>query len=77
MSDGEKYKPTEHDGKKEDGTEDKRVSSEHGFGSNHEEASKQGQKGGEVSQSEGEVYKPSEHDGLKKNGEPDARMKGN
>ncbi|GAA5849054.1 hypothetical protein JCM3766R1_002282 [Sporobolomyces carnicolor] len=77
MSDEGTYKPTEHGGKKEDGSPDKRVSSEHGFGADHEEAKKQGQKGGSVSQQEGEVYKPSEHDGLKKNGEPDHRMKGN
>lgn len=31
-SDGETYKPSEHGGLKKDGTEDKRVSSEHGFG---------------------------------------------
>lgn len=31
-SDGETYKPTEHGGLKKDGTEDKRTSSEHGFG---------------------------------------------
>lgn len=29
---GEAYKPSEHDGLKKDGTEDKRTSSEHGFG---------------------------------------------
>ena len=32
-------RPTEHDGLKEDGTEDKRVSSEHGFGGDRERAS--------------------------------------
>jgi len=31
-STGESYKPSEHDGLKKDGTEDKRLSSEHGFG---------------------------------------------
>lgn len=31
-STGESYKPSEHDGLKKDGTEDKRTSSEHGFG---------------------------------------------
>ncbi|GHJ87461.1 hypothetical protein NliqN6_3863 [Naganishia liquefaciens] len=31
-STGETYKPSEHDGLKKDGTPDKRVSSEHGFG---------------------------------------------
>jgi hypothetical protein len=29
---GEQYKPSEHGGVKKDGTEDKRTSSEHGFG---------------------------------------------
>ncbi|GAA5941447.1 uncharacterized protein JCM15063_006105 [Sporobolomyces koalae] len=71
-STGETYKPTEHDGKTEGGEPDKRVSSEHGFGGDREEASKQGQKGG-ATQPE-EVYKPSEHDGLRKDGQPDKRM---
>ena len=31
-SGGESYKPSEHGGMKKDGTEDKRTSSEHGFG---------------------------------------------
>jgi hypothetical protein len=31
-SGGESYKPSEHGGVKKDGTEDKRTSSEHGFG---------------------------------------------
>ncbi|GAA5946956.1 hypothetical protein JCM3765_002091 [Sporobolomyces pararoseus] len=75
MSSEGTYKPTEHGGKTEGGEQDKRVSSEHGFGKDHEEASKQGQKGGATQPDE--VYKPSEHDGLKKNGEPDGRMKGN
>jgi hypothetical protein len=31
-SGGDNYKPSEHGGVKKDGTEDKRTSSEHGFG---------------------------------------------
>ncbi|GAA5939041.1 uncharacterized protein JCM15063_004403 [Sporobolomyces koalae] len=45
------YKPSEHDGLKKDGTPDKRMSSEHGFGGddgpNPHEA---GKKGGKVGQ---------------------------
>ncbi|GAA5887342.1 hypothetical protein JCM16303_006597 [Sporobolomyces ruberrimus] len=44
------YKPTEHGGLKEDGTPDKRVSSEHGFGGDKELASEAGTKGGKVGQ---------------------------
>ncbi|KAJ9103682.1 hypothetical protein QFC20_004685 [Naganishia adeliensis] len=60
---GEKYKPSEHDGLKEDGTPDKRVSSEHGFGGDRERASEAAKAGGSA-----EKYKPSEHDGLKEDG---------
>ncbi|KAJ9128068.1 hypothetical protein QFC24_000359 [Naganishia onofrii] len=70
---GEKYKPSEHDGLKEDGTPDKRVSSEHGFGGDRERASEAGKAGGHSSGSSGEKYKPSEHDGLKEDGTPDKR----
>jgi len=65
---GEKYKPSEHDGLKEDGTPDKRVSSEHGFGGDRERASEAGKAGGSA-----EKYKPTEHDGLKEDGTPDKR----
>ncbi|BGP16248.1 hypothetical protein JCM10213v2_004246 [Rhodosporidiobolus nylandii] len=41
------YRPTEHGGLKKDGTPDKRVSSEHGFGGNKELASEAGRLGGE------------------------------
>ncbi|KAJ9109035.1 hypothetical protein QFC21_000361 [Naganishia friedmannii] len=54
---------------KEDGTPDKRVSSEHGFGGDRERASEAGKSGG----SSGEKYKPTEHDGLKEDGTPDKR----
>ncbi|KAI5480726.1 hypothetical protein MNV49_007653 [Pseudohyphozyma bogoriensis] len=40
------YKPTEHDGLKQDGTPDKRVSSEHGLGGDRERASELGKQGG-------------------------------
>lgn len=65
-----------HDGLKKDGTEDKRVSSEHGLGADRERASELGKQGGKASGGgeQGETYKPSEHDGLKKNGEPDKRV---
>ncbi|KAL7418576.1 hypothetical protein Q5752_007034 [Cryptotrichosporon argae] len=74
------YKPTEHDGLKQDGTPDKRVSSEHGFGGSdgpdpHVEGAKGGRaSGGSGGNGGGETYKPSEHDGLKKDGTPDKRL---
>ncbi|GAA6022313.1 hypothetical protein JCM11491_005260 [Sporobolomyces phaffii] len=43
------YKPSEHDGLKQDGTPDKRMSSEHGFGGDREKASEMGKKGGKSS----------------------------
>ncbi|KAI9632922.1 uncharacterized protein MKK02DRAFT_40296 [Dioszegia hungarica] len=69
------YKPTEHDGLKQDGTPDKRVSSEHGFGgSDGPDPHVEGAKGGKASGStDGETYKPSEHGGLKKDGTEDKR----
>ncbi|RSH84088.1 hypothetical protein EHS25_005333 [Saitozyma podzolica] len=69
------YKPTEHDGLKMDGTPDKRVSSEHGFGgSDGPDPHVEGQKGGHSSGgSGGEKYKPSEHGGVKKDGTEDKR----
>lgn len=39
------YKPSEHDGLKQDGTPDKRMSSEHGFGGDRQFASEMGKKG--------------------------------
>ncbi|GAA5918939.1 hypothetical protein JCM1841_006694 [Sporobolomyces salmonicolor] len=42
------YKPSEHGGQKKDGSPDKRVSSEHGFGGNKELAHEAGKKGGSV-----------------------------
>ncbi|WVR04480.1 hypothetical protein IAU60_001483 [Kwoniella sp. DSM 27419] len=71
------YKPTEHDGLKQDGTPDKRVSSEHGFGgSDGPDPHVEGAKGGKASgTTDGETYKPSEHGGLKKDGTEDARTR--
>ncbi|KAI5479751.1 hypothetical protein MNV49_003012 [Pseudohyphozyma bogoriensis] len=40
------YKPTEHDGLKQDGSPDKRVSSEHGLGGDRERARELGKQGG-------------------------------
>jgi len=49
-STGETYRPKEHDGLKEDGNPDKRVSSEHGFGgSDGPDPHVEGQKGGKTS----------------------------
>ncbi|WWC67756.1 uncharacterized protein I206_101668 [Kwoniella pini CBS 10737] len=68
------YKPSEHDGLKQDGTPDKRLSSDHGFGgSDGPDPHVEGQKGGSVSGTDN--YKPSEHDGLTKSGEEDQRTK--
>ncbi|KAK9895797.1 hypothetical protein P389DRAFT_195925 [Cystobasidium minutum MCA 4210] len=47
------YKPSAHGGQKEDGGEDKRMSSEHGFGGDRERASAAGQKGGSASYDNG------------------------
>ncbi|BGP24799.1 hypothetical protein JCM10295v2_003719 [Rhodotorula toruloides] len=44
------YRPKEHDGKKKDGSPDRRVSSEHGFGGNKELASEAGKRGGSKTQ---------------------------
>lgn len=43
------YKPSEHDGLKEDGTPDKRMNPEHGFGGDHDRAVEAGKKGGKAS----------------------------
>ncbi|MCJ1287046.1 hypothetical protein MMC26_006393 [Xylographa opegraphella] len=67
------YKPTEHDGLKQDGTPDKRVGTgefAHGQVDPHEA----GKAGGQTSGSSGEQYKPSENDGLKKDGTEDGRV---
>ncbi|WWD16256.1 hypothetical protein CI109_100682 [Kwoniella shandongensis] len=76
------YKPSEHDGLKQDGTPDKRVSSEHGFGgSDGPDPHVEGAKGGKASggstegESGGDTYKPSEHGGLKKDGTEDKRTR--
>ncbi|TNY24491.1 hypothetical protein DMC30DRAFT_386575 [Rhodotorula diobovata] len=66
------YKPSEHDGLREDGSEDKRMSSSHGFGGDRERAAEAGRKGGKAQPDE--VYKPSEHGGMTKSGEPDKRL---
>ncbi|KAL7005823.1 hypothetical protein EMMF5_004559 [Cystobasidiomycetes sp. EMM_F5] len=47
------YKPKLHDGKKQDGSDDSRVSSEHGFGGDRQRASESGQKGGSASYENG------------------------
>ena len=65
------YKPSEHGGLKEDGTQDKRTTPEHGFGGDRERASAEGAKGGKTQPEE--VYKPSEHGGVKKDGTNDSR----
>ncbi|KAK1927743.1 hypothetical protein DB88DRAFT_479089 [Papiliotrema laurentii] len=69
------YKPSEHDGLRQDGQPDKRLSSEHGFGgSDGPDPHVEGAKGGKASGgSGGETYKPSEHGGLKKDGTEDKR----
>ncbi|MCJ1405683.1 hypothetical protein MMC11_008912 [Xylographa trunciseda] len=67
------YKPTEHDGLKQDGTPDKRVGTgefAHGQVDPHEA----GKAGGQTSGSTGEQYKPTENDGLKKDGTEDGRV---
>ena len=43
---------TEHGGLKEDGTEDKRTRSDHGFGADRERASEEGKKGGSTGSSD-------------------------
>ncbi|KAF3184781.1 hypothetical protein TWF106_004858 [Orbilia oligospora] len=74
MSSGSKYKPTENNGLKEDGTEDKRVNSEHGFGGqDRDHVSEMGRKGGQTQPDE--IYKPSEHGGLKSDGTEDKRTR--
>ncbi|TVY71172.1 hypothetical protein LSUE1_G006164 [Lachnellula suecica] len=79
------YKPTEHDGLKEDGTPDKRVGTgefAHGKVDPHEAGKQGGQTTGTTSDDSGSAasggdYKPTEHDGLTKDGKPDGRVKGN
>lgn len=65
------YKPSEHGGLKEDGTPDKRVQTEHGFGGDRDRASQLGQEGGKTQPDD--IYKPSEHGGTKKDGSNDSR----
>ncbi|KAK2616818.1 hypothetical protein QQS21_000195 [Conoideocrella luteorostrata] len=85
------YKPTEHDGLKQDGTPDKRVGTgefAHGKVDPHEAGKAGGKTTGDGSNnysenssgdtgSSGGDYKPTEHDGLRKDGQPDGRVKGN
>ncbi|KAF3020269.1 hypothetical protein E8E14_012827 [Neopestalotiopsis sp. 37M] len=79
------YKPTEHDGKKLDGSQDKRVGTgefAHGKVDPHEAGKKGGHTSGSGglgsdSSAQGGDYKPTEHQGLTKSGEPDRRVKGN
>jgi len=78
------YKPTEHDGLRQDGQPDKRVGTgefAHGKVDPHEAGKAGGQTGGSAggsaSGSSGEDYKPTENDGLRKDGQPDGRVKGN
>ncbi|RVD81387.1 uncharacterized protein DFL_009253 [Arthrobotrys flagrans] len=69
-----KYKPSEHSGLKEDGTQDQRVSSEHGFGGqNREHVAEVGRKGGHTQPDD--IYKPSEHGGMKTGGTEDKRTR--
>ncbi|KFA81802.1 hypothetical protein S40288_07009 [Stachybotrys chartarum IBT 40288] len=84
------YKPTEHDGLREDGKPDGRVGTgefAHGKVDSHQ-AGREGGKttdtgsastGGSTdsSGSGGGTYKPTEHGGLKEDGTPDGRVKGN
>jgi len=79
------YKPTEHEGLKQDGTPDKRVGTgafAHGKVDPHEAGAQGGKSSGTgegdtSSSTEGGDYKPTENDGLKKDGTPDMRVKGN
>ncbi|OAA70166.1 hypothetical protein LEL_09982 [Akanthomyces lecanii RCEF 1005] len=71
------YKPTEHDGLKQD-------EFAHGKVDPHKAGAKGGNQSGDgtgetqsASDSSGGDYKPTEHDGLRKDGEPDGRVKGN
>ncbi|CAN8105475.1 unnamed protein product [Discula destructiva] len=79
------YKPTEHDGLKQDGTPDKRVGTgefAHGKVDPVEAGKQGGQTGGstgsdDASGATGGDYKPTDHGGLTKDGKPDGRVKGN
>ncbi|KAG5970013.1 hypothetical protein E4U55_001877 [Claviceps digitariae] len=84
------YRPSEHDGLKQDGTPDKRVGTgEFAYGKvdPHEAGAEGGKTSGtgsggsstsSDSQDSGEGdYKPTENDGLRKDGKPDGRVKGN
>ncbi|TVY18977.1 hypothetical protein LARI1_G003371 [Lachnellula arida] len=81
------YKPTEHDGLKEDGTPDKRVGTGE-FAQGQVDPTTAGKKGGQTSGSgsggdgdsagsedSGGDYKPTEHGGLTKDGKVDGRVK--
>ncbi|KAF3768707.1 hypothetical protein M406DRAFT_337085 [Cryphonectria parasitica EP155] len=79
------YKPTEHDGLRQDGQPDKRVGTgEFAQGKvDPHEAGKQGGKASGLGSASGggdgggDAYKPTENDGLTKDGKPDGRVKGN
>ncbi|KKY34514.1 hypothetical protein UCDDA912_g05517 [Diaporthe ampelina] len=79
------YKPTEHDGLKQDGTPDKRVGTGQEFAQGKVDPHEAGAQGGKTSGtsggasggSGGDDYKPTENDGLRKDGQPDGRVKGN
>ncbi|KAI3394542.1 hypothetical protein diail_2591 [Diaporthe ilicicola] len=78
------YKPTEHDGLKQDGTPDKRVGTgqfAQGKVDPHEAGAQGGKSsgtpGGADTGATGGDYKPTENDGLRKDGQPDGRVKGN
>ncbi|KAL2208467.1 hypothetical protein CC79DRAFT_1395460 [Sarocladium strictum] len=81
------YKPTEHDGLRQDGQPDQRVGTGE-FAHGKVDPHKAGAEGGKTSGSgegglgassggDGEDYKPTEHGGLRKDGKPDGRVKGN
>ncbi|GAB7345557.1 hypothetical protein MBLNU457_3867t1 [Dothideomycetes sp. NU457] len=79
------YKPTEHDGLRQDGQPDGRVGTGQ-FAQGKVDPHKAGHEGGkssgvpggsDSSTSAGDDYKPTEHDGLRKDGQPDGRVKGN
>ncbi|KAK9781670.1 hypothetical protein AB5N19_06102 [Seiridium cardinale] len=79
------YKPTEHDGLRQDGKPDQRVGTgefAHGKVDPHDAGKKGGHTGGVGSSendtvSSGGDYKPTEHGGQRKDGKPDGRVKGN
>ncbi|GAM91193.1 hypothetical protein ANO11243_092400 [Dothideomycetidae sp. 11243] len=77
------YKPTEHDGLRQDGQPDGRVGTgefAHGKVDPHQAGAQGGKSSGvpggsDNSGSSGSDYKPTENDGLRKDGQPDGRVK--